>query len=198
MICERMPDKGGWRFEHLTVIETMMIVTHEMSFAKEIANRVFYMDEGGIYEDGTTEQVFDHPQKEKTIRFIRRLKVHEANIASRDFDFIGLMTELEEFGRKNMISQKVIYRAQSIFEELCVQIILPQLPEKFAMQVSSAYSAKDERMTMRIRHSGEAFDPADTDNTLSMALVRNAAQSVMHSTIHEDELTNQIDVTVKA
>lgn len=37
------------------MIETMMIVTHEMSFAKEIANRVFYMDEGGIYEDGTPE-----------------------------------------------------------------------------------------------------------------------------------------------
>ena len=66
------------------MIETMMIVTHEMSFAKEIANRVFYMDEGGIYEDGTPEQVFDHPQKEKTIRFIRRLKVHEANMTSRD------------------------------------------------------------------------------------------------------------------
>ncbi|MBP3523959.1 MAG: amino acid ABC transporter ATP-binding protein [Clostridia bacterium] len=180
------------------MIETMMIVTHEMSFAKEIANRVFYMDEGGIYEDGTPEQVFDHPQKEKTIRFIRRLKVHEANIASRDFDFIGLMTELEEFGRKNMISQKVIYRAQSIFEELCVQIILPQLPESFTMQVDSAYSAKDERMTMRIKYSGKAFDPTDTDNTLSMALVRNAAQSVMHSTIHEDRLTNQVDVTVKS
>jgi len=43
---------------------TMMIVTHEMSFAREIANRVFYMDEGGIYEDGTPEQIFDHPQKE--------------------------------------------------------------------------------------------------------------------------------------
>ena len=177
---------------------TMMIVTHEMSFAREIANRVFYMDEGGVYEDGTPEQIFDHPQKEKTIRFIRRLKIHEANITSRDFDFIGLMTELEEFGRRNMISQKTIYRTQSVFEEMCVQILLPQLPEAFAMQVSSAYSQKEERMTMQIRYSGPAFDPADTDNTLSMMLVRNAAEHVRYTAIQEEEWTNQVDITIKA
>ena len=49
--------------------KTMMIVTHEMSFARAICNRVFYVDEGGIYEDGTPEQIFDHPEKELTRRF---------------------------------------------------------------------------------------------------------------------------------
>ena len=177
---------------------TMMIVTHEMSFAREIANRVFYMDEGGVYEDGTPEQIFDHPQKERTIRFIRRLKVYEKCITSRDFDFIGMMSELEEFGRKNMISQKMIYRAQTVFEELCVQILLPQLPEKFVLHLATAYSQQDERMTMQIKYSGPAFNPADADNMLSLALVRNAAASMNHTVIHEDELTNQLDVTIKA
>ena len=41
---------------------TMMIVTHEMKFARDVSTRVFYMDEGVIYEEGTPEQVFDHPQ----------------------------------------------------------------------------------------------------------------------------------------
>lgn len=50
---------------------TMMIVTHEMSFAREVSNRIFYMDEGLIYEEGSPEQIFDHPRKEKTRRFIR-------------------------------------------------------------------------------------------------------------------------------
>ena len=44
---------------------TMMIVTHEMNFAKNVSNRVFYMDEKGIYEDGTPQQIFENPQKEK-------------------------------------------------------------------------------------------------------------------------------------
>ena len=115
---------------------TMMIVTHEMSFAREIANRVFYMDEGGIYEDGTPEQIFDHPQKEKTIRFIKHIKVFEKLITSKDFDFIGFNTDLEEFGRRNQISQKSIYRAQAAFEELCVQIILPELSDDFRMNIA--------------------------------------------------------------
>ena len=70
--------------------KTLMIVTHEMAFARAICNRVFYMDEGGIYEDGTPEQVFDNPIREKTRRFIRHLKVLELNIESRDYDFLGM------------------------------------------------------------------------------------------------------------
>ena len=176
---------------------TMMIVTHEMSFAREVANRVFYMDEGGIYEEGTPEQIFDHPQKEKTIRFIRRLKVHENLITSRDFDFIGMMSELEEFGRKNHISQKTIYRAQSVFEELCVQILLPRLPQTFTLLAACTYSQQDERMTMQIRYSGPAFDPADTDNKLSMMLVKNAAENIVYTPISEETFTNQVNVTIK-
>jgi len=51
--------------------KSMMIVTHEMKFAREICNRVFYIDQGEIYEEGTPEQVFDHPQKELTRRFLQ-------------------------------------------------------------------------------------------------------------------------------
>ena len=177
---------------------TMMIVTHEMSFAREIANRVFYMDEGGVYEDGTPEEIFEHPQKEKTIRFIRRLKTHEKRIISRDFDFIGIMSELEEFGRKNMVSQKMIYRAQTVFEELCVQLLLPQMPEEFTLLVITSYSQKDECMTMQIKYSGAPIDLTAADSTLSMALIRNAAEHISVLTISEDELTNQIDITIKA
>ena len=50
--------------------KTMLIVTHEMNFARAISNRVFYMDEGGIYEDGTPDEIFDNPKKELTRRFI--------------------------------------------------------------------------------------------------------------------------------
>ena len=48
---------------------TMAVVTHEMGFAREVANRVFFMDGGGILEEGTPEQIFDHPQEERTKAF---------------------------------------------------------------------------------------------------------------------------------
>ena len=47
--------------------KTMMIVTHEMEFARSICNRVFYMDEGGIYEEGPPEQVFQNPVREQEL-----------------------------------------------------------------------------------------------------------------------------------
>ena len=176
---------------------TMMIVTHEMSFAREIANRVFYMDEGGIYEEGSPEEIFDHPRREKTVRFIRRIKLYETRITSRDFDFIGMVSALEEFGRKNMISQKAIHRMQAIFEELCVQIILPRLPENFDLCLAAAYSQQDEKISMQIRYSGADFDPLTSDNALSLKIAQNAVEEISHSRIQEDGFTNRVDVIIK-
>ncbi len=49
---------------------TMIIVTHEMKFAKEVSSKIIYMDEGKIVECGTPEQIFEHPQHPKTREFL--------------------------------------------------------------------------------------------------------------------------------
>ncbi len=49
---------------------TMLIVTHEMSFAKDIADRVIFMENGEIVEDGTPEKIFNAPEKERTHQFL--------------------------------------------------------------------------------------------------------------------------------
>lgn len=49
---------------------TMIVVTHEMQFARDVADRVIFMDGGVIVEQGTPEQVFDHPQSERTRDFL--------------------------------------------------------------------------------------------------------------------------------
>lgn len=51
---------------------TMIIVTHEMEFAKEVSDRVIFMDKGVIAEEGTPEQIFEHPQQERTKVFLQR------------------------------------------------------------------------------------------------------------------------------
>lgn len=53
---------------------TMIIVTHEMSFAKEIADRIIFMDDGRIIEEGTPEEIFSNPQNERTKRFLERFQ----------------------------------------------------------------------------------------------------------------------------
>ena len=52
---------------------TMVVVTHERGFAREVSNRVFYMDEGIIYESGTPEQIFQNPQKSRTREFLSKV-----------------------------------------------------------------------------------------------------------------------------
>lgn len=51
---------------------TMIIVTHEMAFARDVANHVIFMDDGKILEQGDPEQVFEHPREERTRKFLSR------------------------------------------------------------------------------------------------------------------------------
>ena len=55
---------------------TMMVVTHEMGFAREVADRVIYIDSGQIVEEGKPEAVFDNPQNERTQSFLSRVLKH--------------------------------------------------------------------------------------------------------------------------
>ena len=52
---------------------TIVIVTHEMGFAKEISDRVLFMDQGVIAEEGTPEEVFDHPKNPRTKEFLSKV-----------------------------------------------------------------------------------------------------------------------------
>ncbi len=54
--------------------QTMLIVTHEMQFAREIADRIIFMDGGRIVEEGTPAQIFDTPQDMRTANFLRRVR----------------------------------------------------------------------------------------------------------------------------
>ena len=52
---------------------TMIVVTHEMGFAREVADRVVFMADGVVVEEGTAEQIIDHPQNERTQKFLNKV-----------------------------------------------------------------------------------------------------------------------------
>jgi polar amino acid transport system ATP-binding protein len=52
---------------------TMVIATHEMGFARDIAHRICFLDEGVILEEGTPEQIFSQPRQERTQRFLQSI-----------------------------------------------------------------------------------------------------------------------------
>jgi polar amino acid transport system ATP-binding protein len=52
---------------------TMVVVTHEMGFAREVANRVMFMDEGVVVEQGTPEEIFTNPKNKRTQDFLSKV-----------------------------------------------------------------------------------------------------------------------------
>ena len=175
--------------------KTMLIVTHEMRFAKAICNRVFYMDEGGIYEDGPPEQIFDNPQREKTRRFIRKVKVLELEVRGKDYDYLGTQSLIEEYCIKNQISRKLTRHLHLAFEEMVQQTLLPAL-EQPDISVTAEYTEEPECAVMRICYAGEPFDPAGA-NQLSMAVLSTAAQDIRYTWHPEKEQGNEVTMSIK-
>lgn len=161
---------------------TMMIVTHEMKFARDVSTRIFYMDQGTIYEEGSPEQIFDAPKRELTKIFVKRLKLFEREITSRQFDFIEMNTAIEEFGRRQLIAQRDIVGMQIIFEELCVQTLLPYMEETFSVVFSAAVSELDGHCSVAVTYGGDSFDPfTGCAESLSIRLLEGRTKGHRHS-----------------
>ena len=57
---------------------TMIVVTHEMQFAREVASQAIFMADGVVVEKGTPEEIFDHPKEEATRKFLKRILKEES------------------------------------------------------------------------------------------------------------------------
>ncbi len=153
---------------------TMMIVTHEMQFARDVSTRIFYMEGGVIYEDGTPEEIFEHPKKERTRVFVRQLKTLELKLSSADYDFISMSEELKQFGEGYYLSRRRTENLRLIFEEIVAQNLVPDGKPEYPILVSVEYGQKDNRLEMHLAWDGPRYDPMEEGNELSLKLVRAA------------------------
>ena len=175
--------------------KTMLIVTHEMNFARAICNRVFYMDQGGIYEDGTPEQVFEAPLHELTRRFIYKLKVLEILIENRDHDFLGDSTRLERYCIENDVPARSKYLIRLAIEEIVQQILMPE-GEFFPIHVLAEYSALSHTSVVTVEYGGKRFDPKDTDNQLSYTLLSESLSDIRYEFKNGADLPNHIIIKI--
>ena len=194
---EQFPDAEVEYFNNTTDLITALIVTHEMGFARAICNRVFYMDGGGICEDGTPEQIFDHPRHENTRRFVRKLKVLELDISNKYYDFLGMAARITEYCRKNQTSPKLETWTHRVFEELIDQILLRTL-DRTHIHTVMEYSKEEEKMTMYVRFSGPEPKGILDSGELSVMLLNSAIAAAEFSREEEDqELPNRIVIHLR-
>lgn len=155
---------------------TMLIVTHEMEFARNISTRVFYMDEGGIYEDGAPQQIFENPLKEKTRAFINRIRSMSCHISSPHYDLYALQGEMEAFCDKHSLSKKITGIVQHIAEELlCLQ------KDFTDTTIGLAYSEKNGSVELTCETAGAAYNPFEAvtdENEIGIMLIKGRCESV--------------------
>ena len=160
---------------------TMVIVTHEMDFAREIATRILYMDEHGIYEEGTPEEIFDAPKKKKTKDFIHKMKYFFWHIESRDFDLMQLQGEIRSFTGRYGLDDKKAYRLQLCTEELIYEM-LRNVQQDIDIQIQISFDERDKCTVIELRSKGDKYNPfeAETEDEvhLGVTILKNTAKKV--------------------
>lgn len=96
---------------------TMIVVTHEMRFAREVCNRVFFLAEGNIYEENTPAELFDNPQKPLTKAFINQIREFNYSIQTAHYDYYGMMGKIVVFAEKYNMSYRTIMHLKLAVEE---------------------------------------------------------------------------------
>jgi polar amino acid transport system ATP-binding protein len=146
---------------------TMVIVTHEMEFARNISSRVFYMDEGLIYEEGIPVQIFENPQKEKTRAFIHRIRSLEHKITGPDYDLYAVQGEMEAFCNKHTVPKEITGYVIHIAEEVLT------LQRDFTdIRLSLSYSEKDGSLVLGCKSAGPPLNPFEEDGEENEIAIR--------------------------
>ncbi|MBO5756625.1 MAG: amino acid ABC transporter ATP-binding protein [Clostridia bacterium] len=175
---------------------TMLLVTHDMNFARSVSNRVFYMDEGGIYEDGTPEQIFHHPQKEKTRRFIRGISSLTVNITNGEFDLSQAVSDIEKFASRQGLDARTGHKLVMIFEELCA-IYFPEKTEKnFCASVVFEYNKEEEAVVLSIDHNAGLISEEDLLSDISFVIVRRLIDELEQTPVAEQAGIAQYRMTL--
>ena len=155
---------------------TMVIVTHEMEFARNISSRVFYMDDGIIYEEGTPEVIFGNPKLAKTKAFIHRIRSLFYHISSQDYDLYALNAEIEAFCEKHMLTGRVPEYVIQVAEEALI------LQNDFNdIDISLSFSEKDGSVELLCKNTGPLFNPLEegaNDDSIGLNILRNRCKAV--------------------
>ena len=170
---------------------TMIIVTHSLQLAKNIASRIFYLDEGVIYEEGPPEVVLSAPTKEKTRWFVRQMKVFYQKITSHEFDYLSALTALTTYGQKQRISTDIMEKLHILFEDLCVDLVLPNVNEPVVFSV--AYDEENERAEAVIEYMGNEKDFMQLADEEIRELIYTAASDISYKKTGDK---NQIIISV--
>ncbi|WKY44356.1 amino acid ABC transporter ATP-binding protein [Eubacteriaceae bacterium ES2] len=172
---------------------TMMIVTHEMKFARDVSSRVFYMDEQGIYEEGTPEEIFENPKRPKTRAFIKKILSVDYHSQSGGYDLYECNARIEAFLKNQMFTDQQIRNTQLVCEELVMAILLNAFPQS-TIDLLLEYSDLTGEQTITIEFAGEDAARLQTEEAyqLSMTIIGNYSKNLTFDCLDHKNRINVI------
>lgn len=179
---------------------TMIIVTHEMNFAHEVATRILFFADGEIYEQGTPTEIFDAPKRPKTIAFIRRQKFFHYEIISRNFDLPQMQSKIISFAEKYGLSVRYSQRLQLCCEEIIFEMMSGCADDKISILLDVIYIETEKILELTLTSSGRSYNPFDekfsaADDDFGLKILKTCAENINYSYV---DGINKIRLKVKS
>ncbi|MBQ4404299.1 MAG: ATP-binding cassette domain-containing protein [Selenomonadaceae bacterium] len=165
---------------------TMIIVTHEMNFAREVATKILFFADGVIYEQGTPAEIFDAPKRPKTVAFIHKQKYFSYEITERAFDLMELQGGIQTFAEKYGLLPRKINRIQLCCEELIYAMLDNACGDDVKISLDITYAEADNSVAIKFSCAGKEYNPLDKDldeldeENLGAAILYNLAKNYSH------------------
>ena len=154
---------------------TMLVVTHEMRFAREVCNRVFFMAEGHIYEENSPAELFENPQKELTKVFINQIREFNYRIETADYDYYGMMGAMIVFAEKYNMSYQIITNLQLAVEEA---LGIMGTPAGTEIKVSYSEKTMDLGVSVSVPKAVLPVQFDSDDNSISNSILHGISSSL--------------------
>lgn len=171
---------------------TLVMVTHNLNAVSEIADRVIFIDEGRICEDGTAEEILVSPQQKATKNFIRRQKNLFYTINSKDFDRPELNARIEHYCNRFGLGGQAARYVQLAIEELLnlillnntIDVILSKADNEVRMMLD-VYFKDNEKDNLAENNISE-------DNFLSLNILQGLCEIINEDVEIDDQLSLKI------
>ncbi len=165
---------------------TMLIVTHEMRFARHVSNRIFYVDEGIIYEEGTPEQIFEHPRKEKTRLFINGIDGFQKKFYKNKVDYLGLVSEVEAFAAGKMLPPRAMHQLEEAIGRVYLQNIMSLIGDGDEVEFTLEYSQEQNSCEFVFRWGKTPLKSVPDVDKLSRELAEYGVKNVQYRYTEDD------------
>ena len=180
---------------------TMLVVTHEMRFARDASSRVFFMNNGELWESGTPQQIFENPQRKETRDFVFRVRNWTWEIHSVDYDYPAMISSLTAFCARQFLGRHTTLVCELVLEEVTSSLLVPLAQERgiadpqIFYELAVGEGGQEAHLRIDVReltaHGISNEDILETADEISMQILRSTISE------HSTDEPGIIDLVIK-